>query len=116
MNVNDTAFWLALDELVKSSKIIIDRPKGSKHPRFSDVIYQVDYGYLENTTSMDGAGIDVWRGSKDDCTIDAVMCIVDLMKKDSEIKILIGCTEEEREIIYQFHNESQFMKGILIKR
>ncbi len=37
---------------------------------------------------MDGAGIDVWVGSGDK-TVDAIMCIVDLMKKDSEIKILI---------------------------
>lgn len=44
------------------------------------------------------------------------MCIVDLMKNDSEIKILIGCTEEEKDIIYRFHNESEFMKGILIRR
>lgn len=41
---------------------------------------------------MDGAGIDVWVGS-DEKKVDAIMCIVDLMKKDSEIKILIGCTE-----------------------
>ena len=42
--------------------------------------------------------------------------IVDLMKKDSEIKILIGCTEEEKQIIYQTHNETEYMKGVLIRR
>ena len=47
--------------------------------------------------------------------IDAIMVIVDLMKKDSEIKILIGCTEEEKQIIYKTHNE-EYMKGILIRR
>lgn len=65
---------------------------------------------------MDGAGIDVWRGSIDNGIADAVMCIVDLMKRDSEIKILIGCTEEEKEIIYNFHNETEFMKGVSINR
>lgn len=44
------------------------------------------------------------------------MCIVDLIKKDSEIKILIGCTEEEKTIVYETHNETQFMKGVLIRR
>ena len=44
------------------------------------------------------------------------MCTVDLMKKDSEIKILIGCTEEEMMKVYQTHNETQYMKGILIRR
>lgn len=44
------------------------------------------------------------------------MCVVDLMKKDSEIKILIGCAEEEKEIIYNTYNETQYMKGVLIRR
>ncbi len=108
-------FWNALDELVNNSEIVIDRPKGTAHPKYPNFIYRVDYGYLKDTSSMDGAGIDVWVGSGDK-TVDAIMCIVDLMKKDSEIKILIGCTEEEKQIIYQTHNETKYMKGILIHR
>lgn len=108
-------FWKALDELVSNSEIVIDRPRGSAHPRFPNFIYKVDYGYLKNTSSMDGAGIDVWIGSGDK-KIDAIMCIVDLMKRDSEIKILVGCTEEEKLDIYKTHNETQYMKGVLIRR
>ena len=40
-------FWKALDELVNSSEIVIDRPRGSAHPRFPNFIYKVDYGYLK---------------------------------------------------------------------
>ena len=108
-------FWNALDELVNSSEIVIDRPKGSAHPKFPDFIYRVDYGYMKDTSSMDGAGIDVWVGSGEK-KVDAIMCIVDLAKRDSEIKILIGCTEEEKMAVYKTHNETQFMKGILIRR
>lgn len=113
-NYNDD-FWAALDSLVNNSEIVIDRPKGTAHPKYPDFIYKVDYGYLKNTSSMDGAGIDVWVGSQNK-QIDAIMCIVDLMKRDSEIKILIGCTEEEKQLIYQTHNETQYMKGIMIRR
>lgn len=109
-------FWTALDNLVDQSEIVIDRPKGTAHPRYSDFIYKVDYGFLKNTASMDGAGIDVWVGTDEKRGIDAIMCTVDLMKRDSEIKILIGCTEEEKEIVYETHNESEHMKGILIRR
>lgn len=108
-------FWNALDKLAEQSEIIIDRPKGTAHPKYPDSIYPVDYGYLKDTSSMDGAGIDVWLGSGGR-KIDAVMCIVDLLKRDSEIKILIGCTEDEKVVIYEMHNETQFMKGILIRR
>lgn len=64
---------------------------------------------------MDCEGIDIWVGTGEK-RIDAVMCIVDLNKRDSEIKLLIGCTEEEKNIIYKFHNESKYMKGIMILR
>ena len=108
-------FWNALDELVSNSEIVIDRPRGSAHPRFPNFIYKADYGYLKDTASMDGAGIDVWVGSGEK-KIDAIMCIVDLMKRDSEIKILVGCTEEEKLEVYKTHNETQYMKGVLIRR
>ena len=116
MDTYNNDFWSALDELAGQSKIVIDRPKGTAHPHFPDFIYEVDYGYLENTCSMDKEGIDVWVGTKGTKEIDAIMCIVDLMKKDSEIKILIGCTEEEKEIVYKTHNETPYMKGIFIRR
>ena len=115
MNRYDKDFWNALDELVSNSKIIIDRPKGTHHPKYPDFIYKVDYGYLQNTSSMDGSGIDVWVGCAEK-KIDAIICTVDLIKKDSEIKILIGCTEEEKAIILETHNETDFMKGVLVRR
>ena len=108
-------FWKTLDELVDDSEIIINRPKGTAHPKYPDFIYKVDYGYLKDTSSADGGGIDVWVGSGEK-KVDAVMCIVDLKKKDSEIKILIGCTEEEKKTVYETHNEKPFMKGVIIRR
>ena len=109
-------FWNAIDTLASSGKIVIDRPKGSTHPRFPNIKYEVDYGYIENTASMDGGGIDVWRGSLSEPVVNAIICTVDLVKKDSEIKILIGCTEEEKKIVYETHNETAYMKGVLIRR
>lgn len=105
-----------MDTLISSSNLVIDRPKGTHHPRFPEIVYPVDYGYLENTTSMDGNGIDVWRGTERSGKIDAVIVTVDLVKNDSEIKILIGCTSEEKKIIMDFHNKDDYMKGLLIER
>ena len=115
MNNENPDFWTAVDKLITSSEIVIDRPKGSTHPKYPDLIYEVDYGYLKSTSSMDGDGIDVWLGTNGK-SADAIICIVDLLKRDSEIKILIGCTEEEKEHIYDFHNKSEYMKGVLVRR
>ena len=109
-------FWTALDTLVSSGKIVIDRPKGSTHPKFPTLIYEVDYGYIENTSAMDGEGIDAWCGSLPSLQVNAIICTVDLWKKDSEIKLLLGCTEEEMDIIHHFHNQTALMKGLLIRR
>ena len=111
----DHDFWSAIDTLVSSGKIVIDRPKGSTHPRFPHIRYDVDYGYIENTTSMDGDGIDVWKGSLSSVNVNAIICTVDLLKRDSEIKLLIGCTEDEMKTVCDFHNDSELMKGILIR-
>ena len=112
----DAAFWLAVDTLITNSAIIIDRPKGSVHPKYPHCIYPVNYGYLADTASMDGSGIDLWLGSCQKQIADALICTVDLLKRDSEIKLLIGCTDAEKQLILEFHNDSEYMKGILIER
>ena len=108
-------FWQALDLLVEEHELVIDRPKGSAHPRYPDYLYPMDYGYLRGTASSDGGGIDVWRGTNDTGVV-AIMVTVDMVKRDSEIKILLGCTEDEIDLVNLEHNNSQFMKGILIRR
>ena len=110
-------FWRALDKLIAESEIVIDRPKDSCHPKYPDMIYPLDYGYLKNTSSMDGQGIDVWRGSLADAKLNAIVVIVDLWKRDSEIKLLIGVTADEAKTVYDFHNNNgDAMQGILISR
>ncbi len=39
MNKFDSSFWEAIDDLVNQSEIIIDRPKGSAHPKYPNFIY-----------------------------------------------------------------------------
>ena len=97
-------FWEYLDELIAQSEIVIDRPKGSRHPRYPQIVYQLDYGYLDVTQSSDNEGIDVGIGSDSKKRLDAVMCTVDLVKKDVELKLLIGCTPTEKSYIKSFYN------------
>lgn len=112
----DKEFWQTVDKLVESSSVVIDRKKGTTHPRYPQFVYTVDYGYLKNTTSPDNSGIDVFVGTKTDKRADAIVCTVDLMKRDSEIKILLGCTEEEKQEVLRLLNDSEYMKGTMIRR
>lgn len=114
-NQFDHEFWLELDKIIQTSNIIIDRPKGSAHPRFPQIIYPLDYGYLDNTNSMDGSGIDIWVGTAETKTADSLLCTIDNFKRDSEIKILYGCLDSEKDIIYQFLN-IKYMRALMINR
>ena len=108
-------FWTHLDRLVTTSKIVIDRPAGSRHPRFPEIVYPLDYGYLAGTSGGDGNEIDVWRGSLSDGRLDAVICTVGLQKRDAEIKLLLGCTQAEEDTILGFDSEGD-MAATLIRR
>jgi inorganic pyrophosphatase len=97
-------FWGFLDDLVVNCQIVCDRPKGSTHPRYPNETYPVDYGYLKGTSSIDGGGVDIWVGSLGENKIIGVLCTVDLLKKDTELKILYDCTENETTLLMEFVN------------
>lgn len=107
--------WQALDALVASSVVVLDRPRGTPHPRYPDVIYPYDYGYLAGTHSSDGGGIDVWIGSLPARTITAVVCTVDLLKREAEVKLLLGSTAAEADSIAALHQRGE-QSALLIPR
>jgi inorganic pyrophosphatase len=108
-------FWSRLDKLIETSEIFIDRPKGTPHPRYPDLIFPLDYGYLKGTTGGDGQGIDVWLGTAGHRRLTAFAATVDMKKRDAEIKLIIGCTDKEIEIVRGCYN-NRFMSAIIIKR
>jgi len=59
---NVTDFWKRLDDLVATKRLVVDRPRGNHHPRYPEMVYPLDYGYLEGTSGGDGNELDVWRG------------------------------------------------------
>ena len=40
--------------------VIIDRPIGSRHPKYEDTVYPVNYGYIEGTIAGDGEEQDAY--------------------------------------------------------
>ena len=98
----DIRFWCEMQDLIATNPIVIDRPKNKPHPRFPDLIYPFDYGYLENTVSGDGEGIDVWFGSLASKTLTGILLNFDKIECDAEIKLLAGCTPDDVRVIRQF--------------
>ena len=113
---NNAYFWQKLDSLYFSSSVVIERPKFSKHPRYDDMVYPVDYGYLTDTISSDGSQIDVFFGSDTNKKIKSIAVSTDIIKRDSEIKLLIGCTDQEELDVLHMLNVSENQKAILVRR
>jgi inorganic pyrophosphatase len=116
VNSDNPAFWQECDALISSSSIIVDRPGGTPHPRRPELIYPLDYGYLKGTTAGDGAGIDVWLGGGCGRTVTAIACTIDLFKRDAEIKLLLGCSEEEIMTVSRFLNVTASLPCIILRR
>jgi inorganic pyrophosphatase len=108
-------FWDYLQQLTDTNQIVIDRPKGSTHHRYPRNTYPVDYGFLEGTTSIDSGGVDIWVGSLGEKKVVGALCSVDLLKKDTELKILYDCSEDEIHAIIEFINTGQ-MRAIFVKK
>lgn len=107
-------FWEKLDDLVAACDLVIDRPRGTLHPRYG-FAYPLDYGYLAGTRTGDGEGIDVWAGSLPEKTVTGLVCTVDAGKGDAEVKLLLGCTPQERYEALAAHNRGA-QAGILVER
>lgn len=78
------------------------------------MICPVDYGFINGTTSMDAKGIDIFSGEEKNKKLNGIICTVDLLKKDSEIKIIYECNQSEINSILNFLNSTNFMRAIFI--
>ena len=75
----------------------------------------LDYGYLAHTRGGDGSGIDVWAGSLPERRVTGAIVTIDALKRDTEVKLLIGCTRDEAEQALAYHNQGR-QAGVLLWR
>ena len=113
--ISNPGFWENLDRLVEKYGYTIDRPRGSRHPRFNKFIYPYDYGFIPFTKSSDGQELDIWIGNSPIKKVSGILNITDMDKYDAEMKILFACTPEEMKQIYEINNQIM-MRGVLLIR
>ena len=114
--MGNTGFWHSVSQLVKTSDIVIDRHSGTPHPHYPDTYYPFDYGYLTNTTTTDGEGIDVWVCTANEQRVNAVIATIDIDKRDAELKLLLGCDVNQTAEILAFHNTGSQVGVLLTNR
>lgn len=108
--------WEAMEALIAANGLILDRPRHTAHPHFLEVVYPLDYGYVNGTVGEDGEPIDVFVGSGPPGLVAATRTI-DRRKGDTELKLLYACTPEEIYLVHGFLNYApELMTARLVTR
>jgi len=78
----------------KTVKVVVDRPLGSAHPDFSDLRYELNYGYVPGEISeYDGEEVDAYVLGVDKPIKEffgQVIAIIKRLSGDREIKLIVA--------------------------
>ncbi len=108
--------WEAWERIISENGITLDRLRGSVHPVHTDILYPIDYGYVNETKGTDGDHLDIFVGRAENRLVAAIFT-TDLRKGDRECKLIFNCTPEEIYIVNGFINfDPSKMTGILVMR
>lgn len=108
--------WDGWAALIERNGITIDRPAQSPHPRYPEIIYPLDYGYVNDTCSTDGEALDVFVGSAETGLVGAILT-TDYRQGDREAKLLYNCTPVEVYTAHGFINyDRRLLEGLLVMR
>ncbi len=104
----------------KEVTVYIDRPLGVKHPKFPDIIYPVNYGYIKEIKAADNEYQDVYIIGTDEplkICIGKVYAIV-IRENDIEDKLIVVTNDKEYNIdeIEKYINfQEKYFKHKIIK-
>ena len=110
-------------------KGIIDRPMGSRHPDHEDLIYPVNYGYVDGVIGGDGAEQDVYLLGESSPVREFTGKVIAVYHRydDNETKwIVVPCDEhgsirsdvripDDDEIYAKIAFQEQFFSGVLVR-
>jgi inorganic pyrophosphatase len=108
--------WPDWEAFIQAGAYTLDRPHGSSHPRYPDIIYPIDYGYIDGTLGTDGDEVDVFVGTASSGLV-GLLLTTDHRRGDRECKLLYNCTPEEIYLVHGFINfDPALMTGLLVLR
>ena len=108
-----------MDYLGQTVSLIIDRPLGSVHPRCPDMIYGVNYGYVENGLVMpDGGEIDAYLLGVNEPVgrFTGTVAAVLHRRDDDEDKLIVvpeGMSVTREQILRETHFCEQYFDGVI---
>ncbi len=107
--------------LGKKVKIIIDRPLGSIHPKFPNIQYEVNYGYVPQTLSGDGEEFDAYiLGVNSPLESFEGVCIAIIKRKDeADDKLIVapcGVNFDNEEIVRLINFQEKYFESEILRK
>lgn len=104
----------------KTVEVVMDRPIGARHPKHPEIVYPINYGYIENLIGGDGEEQDVYVLDKAEATDRCKAKVVAVVHRfdDDECKWVASFTGEmhtAKEIEDAIRFQEQFHDGIIIQ-
>ena len=98
----------------------VDRPIGSTHPKHPDIVYPINYGYVDGVMAGDGEEQDVYILGTDEPLerFEGKVIAVYHRTNDVEDKWIVsldGIDYTDREILDAIEFQEQFYKGGLVR-
>lgn len=110
-----------VDVSIPGSRVCgVDRPMGSAHPGYPEMIYPINYGYVPGVIAADGARQDAYILGADgplrrfEGTVIAVVHWTNEVE-DKRIVSLDGRDYPDEEILAQIHFQKRFLEGFLCR-
>ncbi len=100
--------------------IIMDRPVGTRHPKHPDIVYPINYGYIDGMLSADGEGIDVYLLGIHEPLATCRAKIIAIIRREDDIEdklaaAPLGMDFSETEIAEAVHFQEQFYNSSVHK-
>lgn len=111
---NNAYFWQKLDAIYLSGDFKTIYKKGTRHPRYEDLVFPCDYGHVETIVGESQETLRVLKG--DGNKINAIVLRADVIEKAVEVIAIVGLEEEETlyKMLEVLNDDTQ--KTILIRR
>ncbi len=83
--------------------VTIDRPLGSRHPKYPHLIYPVNYGYVEGIMAPDGEEQDVYVLGVEGAVSSVCATVIAVIHRADDVEekwvaVVDGCTYTQDEI------------------
>lgn len=104
----------------KTVKGKVDRPIGSQHPRYPEMIYPINYGYADDIMAGDGAEQDayIFGTNKPIAEFEGKIIAVYHRFNDEEDKWIVSLDAtdySDEEILRMIHFQEQYFEGELLR-